>query len=80
MHFIFAKNIKKYLPSIIYEYFLNEVMSFWLALQERPKVFLTPEQLLMEKYSTTTPIIFTLDIQHLLLYSIQGNISSYKPR
>ena len=50
------------------------------SLQEKPKVYLTPNNMVDPKYSDTKPILCAGDIQHLLLFAIQGNVSSYKPR
>ncbi|KAJ8319337.1 hypothetical protein KUTeg_004428 [Tegillarca granosa] len=58
------------------------------ASMERPKIYLTLDELAsqhgrMISHDTNTkelPALFMLDLQHLLLFAIQGNISSYKPR
>ncbi|XP_021379448.1 putative RNA exonuclease NEF-sp isoform X2 [Mizuhopecten yessoensis] len=55
---------------------------------DKPKVFLTLDALALEygamlckeSLISTLPPLFMLDVQHLLLYAIQGNLSSYRPR
>ncbi len=55
-------------------------MYYIIVFQEKPKVYLTPEQLYDTVYPVGTPTLFALDIQHLLLYAVQGNVAMYKPR
>ncbi|PVD38257.1 hypothetical protein C0Q70_00868 [Pomacea canaliculata] len=60
------------------------------AAMERPKIFLTLENLLPFKSSDTTSSIlqdsknvlplYMTDLQHLLLYALLKNLTSYKPR
>ncbi|XP_033737235.1 RNA exonuclease 5-like [Pecten maximus] len=55
---------------------------------ERAKIFLTLDDLASdygamlckESPAPTLPPLFMMDVQHLMLYAIQGNISSYRPR
>lgn len=55
---------------------------------EKSKVFLTLDELALdygamlckESPAPSLPPLFMMDVQHLLLYAIQGNLSSYRPR
>ncbi|CAG2189106.1 REX1 [Mytilus edulis] len=58
------------------------------ASMEKPKVFLLLDELQMQHSRQVSqdltfkemPPLFLLDLQHLLLYAAQGNVSTYKPR
>ncbi|XP_052068035.1 uncharacterized protein LOC127707498 [Mytilus californianus] len=58
------------------------------ASMEKPKVFLLLEELQFQHSRHMSqdltfkemPPLFLLDLQHLLLYAAQGNVSTYKPR
>jgi len=51
-------------------------------LQERPKLYLTVDKLGQSAdHSVQCPDgLFVYDVQHLLLYALQGGTASYKPR
>ena len=55
--------------------------------QQKPKVFLTLEEMVPFRPMPNEPVeedeippLYVMDLQQLLLYGIQGNRASYKPR
>lgn len=63
------------------------LMLFCYFLQQRPKVFLTLDELAQDDPVQTDinklkvpPPLFMADVQHLLLYALQGQQASIKPR
>jgi len=51
-------------------------------LQQLPKLYLTVEELgpSVGQFSQSSGGLFVFDVQHLLLYALQGGTASYKPR
>jgi len=52
------------------------------VLQQLPKLYLTVEKLgqRADQFVECPAGLFVFDIQHLLLYALQGGSASYKPR
>jgi len=52
------------------------------VLQEWPKLYLTVDKLgqSADHFVQCSDGLFVYDIQHLLLYALQGGTASYKPR
>ena len=55
---------------------------WWFLLQQLPKLYLTVEKLgqSADQFVECPNGLFVFDIQHLLLYALQGGTASYKPR
>jgi len=53
-----------------------------IMLQQLPKLYLTVEKLgqSSDRFVECPDGLFVFDIQHLLLYALQGGSASYKPR
>jgi len=53
-----------------------------IMLQQLPKLYLTVEKLgpSSDRFVQCPDGLFVFDIQHLLLYALQGGTASYKPR
>jgi len=51
-------------------------------LQQLPKLYLTVEKLEQSanEFVQCRSDLFIFDVQHLLLYALQGGVASYKPR
>ena len=53
-----------------------------IVLQELPKLYLTVDRLgeRADRFVQCPDGLFVYDVQHLLLYALQGGTASYKPR
>lgn len=79
---------ERFCVHVLFHYEWDEYMRcLFLFLQQVPKIYLTlddllatPEQGCQENDQKAKAVIYPMDIQHLMLYALQGTGSSYKPR